>query len=64
LRLIGRKGGEKVVRKFIEIIGLDASNEWETYNLEEDETVVGVYGSVNSAKNLRGLGFIIWKPLE
>ena len=26
--------------------------------------IVGVYGSVNSANNMRGLGFMVWEPLN
>ena len=33
-----------------------------TFELEEGEKVVGIYGIMNNALVLQGLGFIVWKP--
>lgn len=48
----------------MEALGHDEAGSWVTFALEEEEQIVGLYGSVNSARNLRGLGFLIWYPLR
>lgn len=64
LRLIGHKGNPLIPTTFVECQGVDECTEWQSYKLDKLEQIVGVYGSCNSAKNMRGLGFLVWKPLE
>ena len=48
----------------MEAIGLEiGAPDWQVHDLNPGEQIVGVYGTVNSANNIRGLGFMVWKPL-
>ena len=64
MRIIGHKGTSPATITFIEAIGVDESTNWTKHRLDAKEQIVGIYGSCNSAKNMRGLGFMVWKPLE
>ena len=44
-----------------EIVGLEITGKWLTFNLEPGEQILGIHGSTNSAPNLRALGFTVWK---
>lgn len=66
MRILGMKdlgNGTKIKETFVEAIGVDKAGEWKVFDLQEGEQIVGVYGSLNSANNMRGLGFLIWQPL-
>lgn len=62
MRILGTQKEKKVV--FVEAIGLEAgAPTWVVFDLSPGEQIAGVYGSVNSANNIRGLGFMLWTPL-
>jgi hypothetical protein len=46
----------------VDIRCIENTGVWFTHELKEDEAILGIYGCCNSAKNIRGLGFMIWKP--
>jgi hypothetical protein len=64
MRLVGRRSGSLQEENIIETIGVDKAGEWQHFSLKDTEKIVGVYGSLNSANNLRGLGFLVWQPLQ
>ena len=64
MRILGRKGNFQKIETFVEAIGADEAGEWLTFDLKAGEMIVGVYGSINSANNMRGLGFMVWEPLN
>ncbi len=62
MKILGTKSKKQM--QFVEAIGLEkgAAN-WQAFELNPGEQIVGVYGSVNSAHNIRGLGFMVWTTL-
>ena len=46
-----------------ELLGNDYDGHWHSFELQPGEQILGVYGSLNSAPNIRGLGFIVWKAI-
>lgn len=64
MRILGRRSNFKTIETLVEAIGADEAGEWKTFDLKPGEMIVGVYGSVNSANNMRGLGFMVWEPLN
>ena len=53
IKLIDGDGGT-----LIQLEG-NASGEWKSQNLAEDESIIGVYGC-KSGYALKGVGFIVW----
>jgi len=64
MRILGTRGSFTKIETLVEAIGADEAGEWQTFDLKAGENIVGVYGSVNSANNIRGLGFMVWEPLN
>jgi len=46
------------------IPGADFTGTWHTHKLNPGEQILGLYGWLNSAPNIRGVGFIVWTPLN
>ena len=63
-KFIGYRTNSTEEITLVEAVGLDQAGEWQIYDLKPGEQVVGVYGSINSANNIRGLGFLVWEPLD
>ena len=42
------------------IQGADPNGTWHRYDLDETTQILGVHGSLNSAPNIRALGFVVW----
>lgn len=64
-KLVGKRviGGHIIEENIIaaEVKGVDSYGTWQTEYLDGDERILGLYGSLNSAPNIRALGFIVWK---
>jgi hypothetical protein len=48
---------------FVDAKGVDECGEWQRFDIKQGHRLVGLYGSINSANNIRGLGFMTWEPL-
>ena len=46
------------------IQGFDFTGTWHTHQLQQGEEIFGIYGYLNSAPNIRGVGFIVWTPFK
>ena len=46
------------------ITGIDFMGTWHTHELKPGEEIFGIYGYLNSAPNLRGVGFMVWTPFN
>ena len=46
------------------IQGADPNGKWHTFNLDEHTQILGIHGSLNSAPNIRALGFLVWTVAE
>lgn len=64
LKIIGVRGTSPTQVTFVECEGFDEHTQWSVHKLEKNEQIVGIYGSCNGANNMRGLGFMLWKPIE
>ena len=53
---------DKDTNPIIEIEGTFVEGETMTYELEEDEKIIGCYGIYNYQPYVVGLGFILWTP--
>ena len=53
---------DKETNPLLEIEGTFAEGETVTYELEEDEKIIGCYGIYNYQPYVVGLGFILWTP--
>ena len=64
-KLVGNRViGNHVIEENIvaaEVKGVDPYGTWQVEYLDPDERILGIYGSLNSAPNIRALGFIVWK---